>query len=311
MFTLVSRSVRQAAAVAAVLAASAVLAVTATKAAPISSSAPDPAQAGHADKAPLIQQAAGEGSGLFPLITRDKNGRLFDYEPKGTGGFAARFDLGGGYADATALTQANISANLTGTDLYAVIDGMLYYTAERGNDTKVLGGGWDAYNLLVSVDNMGGTAHPDLLARDKDGALWLYQGKADGTLAARVRAGTGGWNGMDELTGRGDYTGDGKADLVARSTTGTLYLYPGTGNATADAVVGTRVTVAAPSGTAWKDYTALVSVGDNDGDGKSDLIGVDSAGALWLFKGTGKSSAPFAARTQIGTGGWTAYNLLF
>jgi hypothetical protein len=32
---------------------------------------------------------------------------------------------------------------------------------------------------------------------------------------------------------------------------------------------------------------------------------------LWLFKGTGKSSAPFAARTQIGTSGWTAYNLLF
>lgn len=311
MFTSVSRPLRRAVAVASALAAAAVLAVTTAKDAPTSPTAPDSAQAAHTDRAPLFQQAAADGTGLFPLLVRDKNGRLFDYEPKGTGGFAAKFDLGGGYADATALAQANISRSQAGTDLYVVIDGTLYYTAERGGDTKVLGTGWDKYNLLVSVGDMGGSAHPDLLARDKDGALWLYQGKADGTLAARVRAGASGWNGMNELAGRGDYTGDGQADLVARSTAGTLYIYPGTGDATADAVLGTRVTVAAPTGTAWKDHTALVSSGDNDGDGKPDLIGVDSAGALWLFKGTGKASAPFAARTQIGTSGWTAYNLLF
>lgn len=312
MFTFVSRPLRRAVAVASALAATAVLAVMTAKDAPTSPSAPDSAQAAHTDRAPLLQQAAADGTGLFPLLARDKNGRLFDYEPKGTGGFAAKFDLGGGYADATALAQANISRSQTGTDLYVVIDGTLYYTAERGADTKVLGTGWDKYNLLVSVGNMGGSAHPDLLARDKDGALWLYQGKADGTLAARVAVRSSGWNGMNEIAGRGDYTGDGKADVVARSTAGTLYIYPGTGNATAEAVLAdARHTVPAPTGSAWKDYTALVSSGDNDGDGKPDLIGVDSAGALWLFKGTGKSSAPFAARTQIGTSGWTAYNLLF
>lgn len=311
MFTLVSRSVRRAAVVAAAIAVTATLAVTTAKVAPTSSSAPESGQAAQTDRAPLIQQAAGEGSGLFPLLARDKNGRLFDYEPKGAGGLAAKFDLGGGYSAATALAQANISNNLTGTDLYAVIDGTLYYTAERGNDTKVIGTGWGAYDLLVSVGNMGGSAHPDLLARGTDGTLWLYQGKADGTLATKLRAGASGWSGMDELAGRGDYTGDGKADLIARSTTGTLYLYPGTGNATADAVLGTRVTVASQTGVAWTAYTTLVSAGDNDGDGKPDLIGVDSAGALWLLKGTGKSSAPFAARTQIGTSGWGAYNLLF
>lgn len=92
---------------------------------------------------------------------------------------------------------------------------------------------------------------------------------------------------MNVLTGRGDYTGDGKADLIARSTTGTLYIYPGTGNATADAVLGARVTV----GTGWDGYKALVSTGDNSGDGKADLIASDTAGALWLFKGTGTASA--------------------
>ncbi|MFD5792525.1 FG-GAP repeat domain-containing protein [Streptomyces diastatochromogenes] len=312
MFSHVSRPVRRAASVAAVLAAAAVLAMTTAKVAPTSPTAPGTAaHAARPDRAPLLQQAAGAGTGMFPLLARAKDGHLYDYEPSGTGGFDPRFDLGGGYTDATALAQANISRNLTGTDLYAVIDGTLYYTAERGADTKVLGTGWDAYDLLVSADNLAGTAHPDLLARDKDGALWLYQGKADGTLTAKVRASASGWDAMNEITGRGDYTGDGKADIIARGSTGTLYLYPGTGNATADGVFGARVTVAAVGGTAWSTYGDVVSVGDNDGDGKADLIAVDKLGMVWLYKGTGKSSAPFAARTQIGAMTWSGYNLLF
>jgi hypothetical protein len=316
MFNFVSRSVVRAAAVTAGLAVTAALAVTATTAAPpMTGTATDRTSETEASKTelsePLTQPAAADGTGLFPLIARNKDGRLFDYEPKGTGGFTARFDLGGGYSGATALVQTNISRNLTGTDLYVRMGGTLYYAAERGGDTKVIGTGWDQFNLLVSAGNLGGSAHPDLLARHTaDGSLWLYQGKADGGLAAKVQVGKSGWNGMDELTGRGDYTGDGKADLIARTTAGALYIYPGTGNATADAVFGTRVAVAA-TGTAWKDYTALFSTGDNDGDGKTDLLGTDAAGALWLSKGTGKSSAPFAARTQLGASGWGQYNLLF
>ncbi|MEV7980778.1 hypothetical protein [Streptomyces sp. NPDC086519] len=44
---------------------------------------------------------------------------------------------------------------------------------------------------------------------------------------------------------------------------------------------------------------------------KADLLAVDSAGALWLYKGTGSASAPFSARVQLGASGWTHYNLLF
>lgn len=307
-----SRPVLRAAAVACGFAVTAALAMTAAThagPAPSWSSTRTSNTSEAARTAPLIQSAAADGTGRFPLLARNKDGRLFDYEPKGTGGFAARFDLGGGYSAATALVQTNISRNLSGTDLYVRMGGTLYYTAERSLDTKVIGTGWDQYNLLLGAGNLAGSAHPDLLARDKNGALWLYQGKADGTLAAKVQAGKAGWNGMDELAGRGDYTGDGKADVIARTTGGTLYLYPGTGNATADGVLGTRVAVAA-TGMAWKDYTTLVSTGDNDGDGSTDLIAVDTAGALWLFKGTGKRSAPFAAPTKIGAGGWGQYDLL-
>ncbi|GAV40759.1 FG-GAP repeat domain-containing protein [Streptomyces acidiscabies] len=295
MLTFLDRPLRKAAGLMAVLAVTMAVVLTTARTGP----------AEETTGAPLLQQAAGAAGGLSPLFARDRNGHLWDFEPTGTGGFAARVDLGGGYAEATAMAQTRISQN--GTDLYAVLDDRLYYTAERGTDTRVVNPGWGAYDLIVSVGDMAGTTHPDLLARGKDGQLWLHQGKADGTFLPRVRVGTG-WNGMDELTGRGDYTGDGKADLVARSTTGALYIYPGTGNATADAVVGARLTV---PGTGWRDYPTLVSVGDNTGDGKPDLLAVDKAGGLSLLKGTGTATSPFVMYAKLATSGWTSYDLFF
>jgi hypothetical protein len=253
-------------------------------------------------------QLAAVGAPMLPLLARrTSDGHLLTYEPKGTGGVKAALDLGAGFSAATAIVRANNSESGTRSDLYFRMGNALYYTAERSTETKLIGSGWDQYNLLMSPGNLGGTNQPDLLARDTAGALWLYQGKTDGTLATKVRAGASGWNALDILAGYGDYTGDGKTDLLARTPAGALYLYPGTGNATADAVFGTRVSV----GTGWQAYNALVSTGDNDGDGKTDLIARDTAGALWLFKGTGASTAPFAARVQIGTSGWNAFNALF
>ena len=113
MFSHISRPVRRAASVAAVLAAAAVLAMTTAKVAPTSPTAPRADRAAHTDQAPLIQQAAGTGTGMFPLLARTKDGHLYDYEPTGTGGFGSKFDLGGGYNDTTALAQAPGNAEVT------------------------------------------------------------------------------------------------------------------------------------------------------------------------------------------------------
>jgi hypothetical protein len=47
----------------------------------------------------------------------------------------------------------------------------------------------------------------------------------------------------------GDVTGDGKADFLARTPGGTLYLYPGTGKASSE-IFATRVSV----GTGFDQY---------------------------------------------------------
>lgn len=243
---------------------------------------------------------------MLPLFGRKADGNLYDYEPSGSGGFETAVNLGGGFGDATALMQANVSENGTGRDLYYRMGEFLYYTAERGNETELIGGGWDIYNLLVAVKR-GSAAQPEIIGRDAAGALWIYEVRADGTLTTRVQIGSGGWNRMDAIVGRGDYTGDGKADMLVRDTNGTLYIYQGNGDPTAEAVPSSRITV----GTGWDKYNLLVSTGDNDGDGKADLIATDRDGLLWLFKGTGNASAPFTPPVKIGNGGWGAFNVLF
>jgi hypothetical protein len=45
------------------------------------------------------------------------------------------------------------------------------------------------------------------------------------------------------------------------------------------------------------------------GDGHADLVARDSHGVLWLYKGTGKASAPYAPRVEIGSG-WNTYKLI-
>ena len=47
----------------------------------------------------------------------------------------------------------------------------------------------------------------------------------------------------------GHITGDGKADFLARTSGGTLYLYPGTGKATSE-IFATRISV----GTGFQAY---------------------------------------------------------
>ncbi|WP_458115772.1 FG-GAP-like repeat-containing protein [Arthrobacter sp. D2-10] len=89
-----------------------------------------------------------------------------------------------------------------------------------------------------------------------------------------------------------DMNGDGNPDLVARDSSGNLYLYP----STAAGGFGTRILI----GTGWGAMNAILQPGDFSGDGRSDVIARDTSGRLWLYTGTG--TGRINAGTQIGTG---------
>ncbi|MEU6220930.1 VCBS repeat-containing protein [Streptomyces sp. NPDC047022] len=166
-----------------------------------------------------------------------------------------------------------------------------------------LAGTWNGYSLLIGAGDLTGDHYGDLLARDKTGILWLYPGTGTSTaLGARIKIGSG-WNMYDSLVAAGDLTGDGKTDLLARDTTGVLWLYPGTG--TTSRVYGARIRI----GSSWGMYNTLVGIGDLNGDGRPDLLARDKTGILWLYPGTGQTTRTFGARTKIGTG-WGMYNTL-
>lgn len=157
-----------------------------------------------------------------------------------------------------------------------------------------VGYGWEGMRMVVRDGS-------DLLAVDSSQILWRYPADpATGSYSGstRVQVGTG-WQSMNALVTPGDFDGDGRPDLIARDTAGTLWLYPGNGSGGYLA----RKSI----GTGWQIYTQLISPGDFDGDGKSDLIGLDAAGDLWLYRGNGTGG--YAARTQIGYG-WQNYTSL-
>lgn len=97
-----------------------------------------------------------------------------------------------------------------------------------------------------------------------------------------------------------DVTGDGKPDLLARDSAGGLWLYPGTGNPVRP--FGAREKI----GHGWEIYDTVFDAGDLNSDGHDDLIGIDKAGVMWAYRGTGKASAPYGPRAEIGHG-WGIY----
>ncbi|MGW0082476.1 FG-GAP repeat domain-containing protein [Streptomyces sp. NPDC003393] len=234
----------------------------------------------------------------------DSSGTVWGYPPNGEGGLESRENDGYGFQTDRAITQVDHDADGFSDGVwYVTSGGQLNYLPWDGT-SKFIGNGWKIYNQLFSPANVGGAAADDLIGRDSSGVLWLYLGYGNGTLTQRYRVG-GGWNIYTDITGKGDLTGDGKADIVAKDTSGVLWLYKGTGNYKAPFGSRTRI------GGGWNTYNKIVSVGDIDVDGITDLVARDKTGALYLYKGTGNAAAPYKSRVKIGNGGWNTYRLMF
>ncbi|WP_406054326.1 FG-GAP-like repeat-containing protein [Streptomyces sp. NBC_01077] len=146
--------------------------------------------------------------------------------------------------------------------------------------------------------DMNGDRRADAVLRDEAGRLWFMPGNGTGRLI-----GSGGWNAMNALVRHGDFSRDGREDVIVREkASGKLWLYPGTGSGGLGArkLIGTG---------GWNTMGLLAAFGDLSGDGRSDLLGVEKAsGKLWLYPGT--SSGGLGARKLIGTGGWNGMNAL-
>ncbi|MER5757356.1 VCBS repeat-containing protein [Streptomyces sp. NPDC002088] len=108
------------------------------------------------------------------------------------------------------------------------------------------------------------------------------------SFGTRTQIGTG-WNAYT-FTGVTDLNADTYPDVIARDTSGALWLYPGNGS---DGF-GTRSQI----GTGWNAYT-FAGIGDFNGDGNPDVIArEDATGILWLYP---RTATAFNTRQQTGS----------
>ncbi|MFI0259627.1 FG-GAP repeat domain-containing protein [Streptomyces sp. NPDC017056] len=242
----------------------------------------------------------------FSMTAVDKQtGNLSLYFPDYNGGFKSAYDVGVNYDFAAAVAEVDNDKDgySDGTWNFQK-DGLLTYTWSEDMEahTKDIGWGWQIYNKVLSPGNLGGAPEADLMAVDKSGVMWVYLGYPDGRVSDRVRIGAN-WDQYTEIAGQGDLTGDGKPDVVARDKAGTLWLYKGTGDYKAPFEPRTKI------GGGWNMYDRLLSVGDLDSDGRSDLVARTPGGDLYRYSGTGDASAPYSTPVKIGWG-YDIFNLL-
>ncbi|MBD0707193.1 MULTISPECIES: hypothetical protein [unclassified Streptomyces] len=122
----------------------------------------------------------------YGLLARDKTGVLWQYTwgtgtGTGTGTDATtlltpRTRVGGGWNVYSALVATRGSASAIGRDTSGVL--WSYAWGYRGNEPRArVGGGWNVYDSLSwsgTLDDR--ESYDDLVARDKSGNLWFYQG---------------------------------------------------------------------------------------------------------------------------------------
>ncbi|MEU3187112.1 FG-GAP-like repeat-containing protein [Streptomyces sp. NPDC006923] len=255
-----------------------------------------------------VTQFAGSGNqpnfGKSGVFARTADGTLYYYEATGTGRLSSKYLISGGWDRSRSQLVHAVSLRANGiSDLleHSTYDGHLYNTGSYALSDPEIAGGSTLYNLVLGPGDLNGDGKSDLLARSSTD-LYFYAGNGNGmSVQGRVEIGGSGWMQFNTIVGAGDLTGDGRADLVARSTSG-LFLYAGTGNAASP--FGAKAQV---GGTGWSQYTNLAAPGDLNGDGIADLLASNSAGELYFYAGTGLAATPFEERVKIGTGGWNQY----
>ncbi|MGW3131351.1 trypsin-like serine protease [Streptomyces sp. NPDC001123] len=244
--------------------------------------------------------------GKADLFARKSSTKVgYELDSKGTS-LASRFSWGD-FSGVNVILQADLDRDGYQDLVYRLASsGDVYWDHVVLNSDQTKGSwvktkiftNWKTRKAIVIPGDLTGDYRPDVLSEDSGGVLWLYPGKGNGTFAAPVRIG-GGWSQYNQLRGFGDFNGDGKADLLARkSSGGDLYLYKGTGKS-GTGLFSARVKVRS----GWTGFNTLAAVGDLTGDGKADFLARTTGGTLYLYPGTGKATSEiFGTRKSLGTG---------
>jgi SpoIID/LytB domain protein len=163
------------------------------------------------------------------------------------------------------------------------------------------GSGWNGFVKVLTAGTWNADPISDIIVQDSAGRLYLRAGTGRATFGTSVQIGSG-WGVTDEVFPVGDFDGDGLTDIMARKTDGTLWVFRGDGQGRFLSGAGRQV------GSGWGAMTALLSPGDFDGDGISDVLARDAGGTVYLYRGDGVGGW-ILPRTTVAVG-WQQYTAL-
>lgn len=251
------------------------------------------------------------GDAYSDLVARKPDGTLWFYPGNGNGAYGVPTKIGNfGWEVFDSLTGVgDFNGDGKNDFLARKTDGTLWLYLGTGrvdsnspgysSSQKIGNFGWEVFTSLAGPGDLNGDGRSDILARKADGTLWLYAGSGtvDATssgYASALKIGDYGWQAFDQLFGSGDFSGDGKNDVIARKPDGSVWLYPGAGDGT----------LASPRriGTGWEIYNTVLGAGMLTADTFADLVARKPDGSLWAYSGTGmQPSAGYLGRAYSGT----------
>lgn len=196
-----------------------------------------------------------------------------------------------------ALTQVGEWDDVPGNDAIGISSTgdlvLVSGVGSAGATRRVIGRGFGDVARMTSLADMNGDRQRDLvLLRGTGHLVRLTADGKGGLLPGKGSVIGNGWSGIPAITGA-DVDGDGRDELVAQLWGGAVVAYPASRD-----VLGTRVAIGTAAG-----YRSLTSTGDRTGDGRDDLVALDSSGTSWLIPvlATGRLGAPtrLAAMTGV------------
>lgn len=215
--------------------------------------------------------------GRDDLVVREptlENGTLWIIQRDKTGtSWTTRVWAGIGWNLGASLAVADVNGDDREDMVLRETDGRLFLYPHSGFTDVVpfrtrtqIGANWQDVTALRMAD-VTGDARPDVVARDRDGFLWIYpydtgarsaQAMVDmwtfGSRSATPYPAGAGWERYNQLS-LTDVTGDGRIDAVGRDAAGVLWVYPHNGAPPGTNPWPTRVA----AGDWWGQYTYVLA----------------------------------------------------